>query len=131
MCASICRPSGQPLLSVARLSISSQMRHKKHVSSKFFFCQHSLNQFDVFFPFTQKATGFYKNFSHYPDALFSYIFFGLQVFLLYEDSVAMVDFVLDDLGCPAGEGFHPYLKIRRFIANLDFFKPLCFPGAAQ
>lgn len=109
---------------------SRKSGYKKHVSSKFIFCQHSLNQFDVFFPFTQKATGFYKNFSHYPDALFSYIF-SLQVFLLYENSVAVVDFVLDDLGCPAGEGFQPYLKIRRFVAHLDFLISFGFPGAAQ
>ena len=58
-------------------------------------------------------------------------FFGLQVFLLYEDSVAMVDFVLDDLSRPAGEGFQPYLKIRRFVAHLDFLVSFGFPGAAQ
>ena len=43
----------------------------------------------------------------------------------------MVDFVLDDLGCPAGEGFQPYLKIRRFVAHLDFLVSFGFPGAAQ
>ena len=109
---------------------SRKSGYKKHVSSKFIFCQHSLNQFDVFFPFTQKATGFYKKFSHYPDALFSYIF-CLQVFSLNQNSIAVVDFVLDDLGCPAGEGFQPYLKIRRFVAHLDFFVSFGFPGAAQ
>lgn len=130
MCIFIRCPLGDNHFYPQRPPESRKSGYKKHVSSKFIFCQHSLNQFDVFFPFTQKDTGFYKNFSHYPDALFSYIFWPASLFL-YEDSVAMVDFVLDDLGCPAGEGFQPYLKIRRFVAHLDFLVSFGFPGAAQ
>ena len=43
----------------------------------------------------------------------------------------MVDFVLDDLGCPAGEGFDAGLEIPGLIAHIDLLTPPAAPGAAQ
>jgi hypothetical protein len=47
--------------------------------------------------------------------------------LLYQYAVAMVDLVLDDLGCPAGEGFDPGLEL--FVLPLHFDGFIAFTGA--
>ena len=51
--------------------------------------------------------------------------------MLDQNAIAVVNLVLNNLGCPAGEGFQPGLKGCILVLYLDFLKPLCFPGAAQ
>ena len=47
-------------------------------------------------------------------------------FLLYQDTVTMVDLVLDDLGRPAGEGFDAGLEF--LVLPLDFDSFVAFTG---
>ena len=48
-----------------------------------------------------------------------------------QDAIAVIHFVLDDLGCPAGEGFDSDLHLLVLPADFDLLIPLAFPGAAQ
>lgn len=43
---------------------------------------------------------------------------------LNDEALAVVDLMLDDLGCPAGEGFQPLLKLLVLPAHLDGTPPL-------
>ena len=52
-------------------------------------------------------------------------------FVLYQDAIAMIHFVLNDLGCPAGEGFQSGLQGSILIADFDFTEAFGFPGSAQ
>ena len=43
----------------------------------------------------------------------------------------MVDLVLDDLGCPAGEGLQPGLELFVLPLDLDGLEPFRFPDAGE
>ena len=57
--------------------------------------------------------------------------FGRRGAILYQNAVAVVDLVLDDLGCPALEILDPGLEILRLPTDLDLLPAPAFPGPAQ
>ena len=48
-----------------------------------------------------------------------------------QNTIAMVNFMLNDLCRPAGEGFQPGLEVQILIADLDFLIAFGFSGTAQ
>lgn len=46
-----------------------------------------------------------------------------------QNSLAVVDLVLDDLRCPAGEGLEPCLELLILPLHLDSPEAFCLPGA--
>ena len=50
---------------------------------------------------------------------------------LYQDTVTVIDLVLDDLSCEALEGLDPCLQLLILILDFDLLITFCMPRSSQ
>ena len=55
----------------------------------------------------------------------------LFICVLDQNTVTVIDLMLDNLGCPAGEGLQPGLELHILIADLDGLPALRFAGTGM